>query len=123
MNRVIIIPVAVVLLILVAFATTDAYRVPTLEVQFVEQRPETVETIEYEVAGLTCRGKSMGFANMIGSTPGVISVTTYTRKNTAIIEYDPELITPDEIQRLFESPFVYEEQEYNLFEELGRKGR
>ena len=123
MNRVIIIPVAVVLLILVAFATTDAYRVPTLEVQFVEQRPETVETIEYQVAGLTCRGKSMGFANMIGSTPGVISVTTYTRRNTAIVEYDPELITPDEIQTLFERPFVHEGEEYNLFEQLGRKGQ
>jgi len=123
MNRVIIIPVAVILLILVAFATTDAYRVPTLEVTFVEERPATVETIEYEVAGLTCRGKSTGFANMIGDTPGVISVTTYVRRNTAIVEYDPELITPDEIQTLFERPFVHEGKEYNLFEQLGRKGR
>ncbi len=121
MNRVIIIPVAVILLILVAFATTDAYRVPTLEVTFVNERPATVETIEYEVAGLTCRGKSMGFANMIGSTPGVISLTTYVRNTTAIVEYDPELITPDEIVRLFETPFVHEGEEYNLFQELGRK--
>ena len=110
MNKVIIIPVAVILLILVAFATTDAYRVPTLEVTFVEERPATVETIEYEVAGLTCLGQSIGFADLIGSTPGVVSLTTYTRRTTAIVEYDPQLITPDEIQALLESPFDHEEE-------------
>jgi len=121
MKKGIIIPVAVVLLILLAYATTNAYRVPTLQMQFVEERPATVEMIEYEVAGLTCRGKSMGFARMIGSTPGVISLTTYVRTTTAIVEYDPELITPDEIVRLFETPFVHEGEEYQLFEELGRR--
>ena len=123
MNRAIISPVAVVLLTLAAYATTDAYRVPTLEMAFVDERPAAVETIEYQVAGLTCRGKSMGFANMIGSTPGVISLTTYVRTKTAVVEYDPELITPDEIQRLFESPIVHEGKEYNLFEERRRKKR
>ncbi len=123
MNKVVIIPVAVVLLILVAFATTGAYRVPTLEAQFVDERPGVVQMIEYEVAGLKCRGTSMGFANLIGSTPGVVSLTTYTRTQTAVVEYDPELITPDEIQRLFETPFLHEGKEYVLFEELGRKAQ
>jgi len=109
MNKVIIIPVAVLLLILVAFATTDAYRVPTLEVTFVDERPPAVETIEYKVPGLTCRGQSMGFADMIGSIPGIVSLTTYTRRTMAIVEYDPQLITRDEVRALLESPFVHEE--------------
>lgn len=123
MKKVIIIPVAVLLLILLAYATTDAYRVPTLEMQFAENRPANIEIIEYQVAGLTCRGKSMGFARMIGSTPGIVSLTTYTRTNTAVVEYDPDEITPDEIQRLFESPFFHEGEEYQLFEELARQKR
>jgi len=120
MKKVIIIPVAVALLIIVAYATTGAYRVPTLETQFVDERPAVVRTVEYEVAGLKCLGTSTGFANMIGSTPGVIALTTYARTHTAVVEYDPNLITPDEIQRIFESPIVYEGKEYVLFEELGR---
>ncbi len=123
MRKIIIIPAAVVLLIIVAYATTNAYRVPTLEAEFTEVRPDVVETIEYQVDGLTCRGKSLGFANMIGSTPGVLSLTTYVRSRTAIVEYDPELITPDEVRRLFETPIVHEGQEYQLFQELGRKER
>ncbi len=109
MNKVVIIPVAVLLLILVAFATTDAYRVPTLEVSFVDERPATVETIEHKVAGLTCRRQSLGFAEMIGSIPGIVSLTTYTRRTMAIVEYDPQLITRDQVQALLESPFVHEE--------------
>jgi hypothetical protein len=121
MKKVIIIPVAVLLLILAAYVTSGAYRVPTFEMQFVDKRPAVVKTVEYEVAGLKCRGTSMGFGRMIGSTPGVVSLTTYARTHTAIVEYDPELITPDEITRLFESPIVHQGQEYRIFEELGRK--
>ncbi len=111
MKKVIIIPAAVLLLILVAFATTGAYRVPTLEVEFVEERPAVVKSVEYTVDGLTCRGKSRGFAGMISGVEGIVSLTTYARSNTAIVEYDPTLTDPVEIETAFEGPIAHEDEE------------
>ncbi len=116
MKKVIVIPAAVLLLILVAFATMGAYRVPTLEVEFVEERPMVVESVEYTVDGLTCRGKSGGFANLISGVEGVVGLTTYVRTNTAIVEYDPALTDPVEIETAFEGPILHEGEEYFLFQ-------
>ncbi len=115
MKKVIVIPAAILILILVAFATMGAYRVPTLVVEFVEKRPAVVESVEYTVDGLTCRGKSRGFAGMISGVEGVVSLTTYVRSNTAIVEYDPTLTDPVEIETAFEGPIVHEDEEYFLF--------
>jgi len=112
MKKVVIIPAAVLLLIVVAFATTGAYRVPTLEVEFVEERPAVVASVEYTVDGLTCRGKSRGFAGMIRGVEGVVSLTTYVRSNTATVEYDPALTDPAKIETAFEGPIIHEGEEY-----------
>jgi copper chaperone CopZ len=89
MKKAIFIPVAIVLLILLAFATTNAYRVPTYEHSFVEERPENVETVTLTVQGMKCRGMSMTCVSQIEDVDGVVSFTSYARTRTAIIEYDP----------------------------------
>jgi copper chaperone CopZ len=89
MKRVIFIPIAIVVLILVAFATTNAYRVPTVELSFVEERPANVETVTLTVNGMKCRGMSMTCAGQIEDIPGIVSLTTFVRTHTAVIEYDP----------------------------------
>lgn len=89
MNRALVIPVVIAALILLAFATTNAYRVPTLQISFVDERPSAVEVAEFSVDGLTCQGKSMLCARQIARVPGLVSLTTYVRTNTAVVEYDP----------------------------------
>ncbi len=116
MKKTILIPVAIVVLILLAFATTNAYRVPSVELTFVETRPGSVETVALTVQGMTCRGKSMTCAGQIENLPGVVSLTTYVRTNTAIIEYDPKVTDVEEIKAAICEPIVYEGKTYHLFD-------
>ena len=115
MKNVLIIPVAIAVLILVAFATTNAYRVPTLEITFTDERPDAVERAELTVDGLTCRGKSMLCARQISQVPGLLSLTTYVRTNTAVVEYDPAVTDLETIKRALCAPVVSQGQTYEVF--------
>jgi copper chaperone CopZ len=117
MKKAVIIPLAIALLILLAFATTNAYRVPTADVSFVEddERPDTVVTIEYEVSGLKCRGTAGAFARQIEDVPGVVSFVAYARTHSAIVEYDPAVTDPDAIREAFERPIIHEGESYDVF--------
>lgn len=115
MKHAIVIPVAIGVLIAAAFATTNAYRVPTLEHTFPGGRPAVVKTVEFVVEGVRCRGTSNFFAQKIGKVPGVVAVTTYTRGNLAIVEYDPMLTGPAEIRAAYESPDAIDGMEYEVF--------
>jgi len=117
MKKAIIIPLAVALVILLAFATMNAYRVPTADVSFVEEedRPATVAMVEYEVSGLKCRGTARTFERQIQDLPGAVSFVAYTRTHTAIVEYDPALTDPDAIREAFEKPILHEGKTYEVF--------
>lgn len=120
MRKALVIPALIIALTLVAFATTNTYRVPTIEIQFVEVRPVEVSTVEFVVEGLKCRGTSMGFARLISASPGVVSLTTYTRERKAVVEYDPAAITADEIRAAYEAPVVRDGREYRLFSTISQ---
>ena len=100
MRNVVWIPVLIAALILLAFVTTNAYRVPTLEHRFGTAEGETA-VVRFVVDGVRCRGTSAGFANMISEVPGLVSLTTYARTNEAIIVYEPALTSPDDIEAAF----------------------
>ena len=117
MKKAVIIPVAICLLILLAFATMNAYRVPTADASFVEgdERPAAVATVEFEVSGLKCRGTAKTFVRQIEGVPGVVSFIAYARTHTAIVEYDPELTDPDTIREAFERSIIHEGRSYDVF--------
>ena len=70
MRKVIIIPIAIAALVVLAFTTVNAYRVPTLDHSFVEESPSGIAVVELTVEGLTCRGKSGILANQLWSFMG-----------------------------------------------------
>jgi copper chaperone CopZ len=115
-KKALVIPIAIAVLTVLAFATTDAYRVPTIEHSFVEGRPPDVSTVEFTVDGLKCRGTSGMFARQIADVPGVVSITTYARTHTAVVEYDPTVTSPDEIRAAAVRPIVHQGQVYEVFE-------
>jgi hypothetical protein len=123
MKKVSFIPISILLLILLAYATSNAYRVPTADISFVEDRPSSVATVVFEVAGLKCRGTANLFAQQIGDIPGVVSFTAYSRTHTAIVEYDPSLTSPEELRLAFETPIVHEGETYEVFECLSQEER
>lgn len=117
MKKAIIIPLAIALVILLAFATTNAYRVPTADISFVEgdERPTSVATVEFEVSGLKCRGTARTFAQQIQDVPGVVSFVAYARTHSAVVEYDRAVTDPDAIREAFERPIVHEGKAYEVF--------
>ena len=117
MKKSAIIPLAILLVILLAFATTNAYRVPTADIAFLEgaDRPAVVSTVEFEVSGLKCRGTAEAFSEQIKDVPGVVSFVAYSRTHSAIVEYDPELTNPEEIREAFEEPIFFEGKTYEVF--------
>jgi copper chaperone CopZ len=121
MKRAIVIPIAIALLTLLAFATTNAYRVPTADLSFVEDRPSTVSTVEFTVNGLKCRGTANLFGRQIAEVPGVVSMTAYARTHTALVEYDPTVTDPDEIRAAAVEPIEHEGEIYNVFEVVGER--
>lgn len=121
MKRAIAIPILIAVLIVLAFATTKAYRVPTAELAFVEDRPATVSTVEYEVNGLKCRGTANLFARQIADVPGVVSLTAYARTHTALVEYDPTVTDPDAIREAAVEPIEHEGEIYEVFEVVGER--
>ena len=106
---------------MLAFATTNAYRVPTAELSFVEERPDNVSTVEYEGSGLKCRGTANLFGRQIGDVPGVGSLTAYARTHTALVEYDPAITNPDEIREAAVEPIEHEGEIYEVFEVVGER--
>ncbi len=121
MRKVIIIPTAIAVLVVAAFATANLYRVPTLVFPFEVERPAEVRSVEYIVEGVRCRGTSMGFVKMTAEIPGMISVTTYARNNSAIVEYDPTLTDPDSIREAFEALVEREGVRYQYFRALSQR--
>jgi hypothetical protein len=121
MKRVIVIPVAIIAFLALAFVTTNAYRVPTFAQTLRADRPPTVKTVHLTVNGLKCVGTSRLFAEQIAEVPGVVSLTTYARTHAAIVEYDPTLTDPVTIRAAAVEPIVLEGQVYNVFEVVGER--
>ena len=121
MRKALFIPIALVALAALALVTANAYRVPTIEHSFVDERPENVATVEYVVSGLRCRGTAVGLARQIAELPGMVSITAYARTRTAIIEYDPTEVSPDAIRETFERPMVHEGEEYQVFSTVSER--
>jgi len=115
LKKVILIPVLIAILVLVAFATTNAYRVPTLEMTFVAQRPDNVEVATLTVEGVRCRGTSGTCAKQIEDVPGVVSMTTYARNHMVIIEYDPTLTDVEILKAEICEPVRARGQLYDVF--------
>jgi copper chaperone CopZ len=123
MRKALFIPAAIAIMIAIAYGTTNMYRVPTVDIRFASSRPENVSTVVYEVAGLKCRGTSNMFAQQIREVPGVVSLVSYARTHTAIVEYDPALTDPQAIRRAFEAPIVVEGTSYDVFRAISVEPR
>jgi copper chaperone CopZ len=121
MKRAIVIPIAIAALLVLAFATTNAYRVATVQISFAKERPATVRTIEFTVNGLKCRGTSNLFARQIAQVPGVVSLTTYARTHTALVEYDPTVTDAAVIRAAAVEPIVQDGNTYEVFEVVGER--
>lgn len=99
-----IIPALVLLALFAGYGLRQSFTNPTTEQTFSEGHGRTVRFV---VDGLRCRGTGMFFTSLYEDTPGVLSVQTFAGEKTAVIQYDVEVITPEEIQEIMEAPIPF----------------
>lgn len=57
------------------------------------------ETIQFKIDGMHCVSCSMNIDGELEETPGVLSATTNYAKAMSTITFDPQHITPEELEQ------------------------
>ncbi len=102
-----IVPILVIAALAGGYLLQPAFTKPTTSVSFVdaEKKAEVVCIVE----GLKCKGTAGYFTKLVAAAPGIVSITTYAAEHKAIIVYDEESLTPDDIIELIEQPGAADE--------------
>ena len=96
-------------LVLAAFFATiiigQTWELPTMQHEFSTTGSDARQ-VEMIVDGLRCRGTSNFFVARLQDIPGLLGVTTYVQEHRAVIQYDPTVISVEEIREVIED-FVF----------------
>lgn len=96
------IPVLVIITLFLGWFLKYAFTHPTTNMVFLEGKGEIVECI---VEGVKCKGTAGTFSRRFAVVPGIYSVATYASEHRAVISYDPESLTWDDIKEIIEEPY------------------
>ena len=94
-----IIPILVVVTLFSGYYLRAAFTQPSTSVSFVQSEGKTVTCI---VDGVKCKGTANFFTKLYSEVSGIISIETYAADHKAVITYDPESITPEDIKAVME---------------------
>lgn len=68
---------------------------------FSKKQPQG-ETILFKIDGMHCTSCSLSIDGELEDTPGVLSATTSYAKAETQVLYDPERVSPDQLQKVIE---------------------
>jgi len=107
-----IIPILVIAALFGGYFLKPAFTKPTTSVSFIpaEKEAEVVCIVE----GLKCKRTAAYFTRLVSSAPGIVSITTYAAEHKAIIVYDVESLTAEDIKELIEQPGGVDEGVFKL---------
>jgi hypothetical protein len=78
--------------------------------------------LECTVAGVKCKGTARFFTTLYEGVPGIHGIVTYASEHQVLFTYDPDVITPDQIQRIMEQPVPLNDgRSLQLFQCLSRE--
>jgi len=95
-----ILPLLIAAALFGGYALRAAFTHPSSSVQFSANGSKKVTCI---VDGIRCKGTSDFFIRLYSKTPGIAHIETYATEHKAIIKYDPNLITPNQIRSVMEA--------------------
>jgi len=97
-----IVPILVIFALAGGYLLQPAFTKPTSSVSFIPAEKEAV--VVCIVEGLKCKGTANYFTRLVSSAPGIVSITTYAAEHKAVIVFDEESLTLDDIRGLIEQP-------------------
>jgi|GEM_PF-557766 len=103
-----LIPVLAIGLMIGGYSLRLAFTNPTTNIEFsAEANKGKVATLEATVAGVKCKGTAGFFTRLYENEIGIISITTYAAEHKAVIEFDPELTSPEQIKAVMEQEITF----------------
>lgn len=102
----IILPVLVVAALFGGYVMRNAFTQPTTNTTFGGSGKHTLSCT---VDGLKCKGTANFFAELYKGTPGIAGIETFATEHLAVFTYDPEVISPDSIRRIMETPILLDD--------------
>ncbi|MDP8228908.1 MAG: heavy-metal-associated domain-containing protein [Candidatus Electryoneaceae bacterium] len=99
-----IIPILVTISLIGGYHFRLAFTQPTTSVVLSSQDATATEGVKMvcTVQGLKCQGTARFFTSLFNDIPGINSIETYGSEHQAVLNYDPNVITPDEIKAIIE---------------------
>jgi len=97
-----------VILVVVGYFVGGKFELPTIDVEWGIEKGMKLDT--YKVEGLRsikCYGSSMAFKARMERVNGVHGVKTFVGTHTAVIKYDPKVISQEEVDKMMFTPSVF----------------
>jgi hypothetical protein len=98
-----VIPFLVIAALFGGYFLRTAFTQPTTAVSLGEGEGEKLVCI---VDGVKCKGTARFFTSLYEDVAGITAIETYATEHRAIFTYDPDIITPDRIQSIMETPVL-----------------
>ncbi len=102
------IPAVILLLVFAGIFIGKRWEMPMIDVKWGNY--DSIKTESFEISGLRtikCYASSMNFVKKINNIDGVYGVKTYIQKHRAVILYNPEVISPEDIRRSIYTPVKF----------------
>jgi len=102
------IPVAILLLVFAGMFIGKRWEMPMIDAKWGNY--DSVSTESFEISGLRsikCYASSLSFVKKMNKIEGVYGVKTYIQKHRAVILYNPEVISPEDIRRSIYTPVKF----------------
>jgi len=98
------VPVLVVVALLGGYFLRSAFTQPTTAVTINSSAGKKLECI---VDGVKCKGTAGFFTSRYDGVAGINAIETFATEHRVIIDYDPDLITPEQIRAIMNAPVEF----------------
>lgn len=99
--------VTVAAIVLISFPYYSQVFLPDSPVTVVIDNPDNIVKARLEIEGMNCAGCEQSVDYALKSEVGVISATTSYTTGTAIVEYDPSQVNPEQLKNAIEEKVGY----------------
>jgi hypothetical protein len=101
-----ILPILVVVFLLGGYALRLSFTQPTTAATMGGEGGATLTCI---VDGVKCKGTAAYFSSLFNGVPGIAGIETYATEHRAVFNYDPAIITPEQIRARIDTPIAIDD--------------
>lgn len=105
-------PILVIAALVGGYFLRFAFTQPSTAVVLGDGGRSRVECI---VDGVKCKGTASLFTTHMQTTPGIHAIETFASDHRAVLSYDPDVITPEQIRAKIDAPVALDDSTHVAF--------